>query len=104
MRSHKPQYRLSSRAEMDLAEIAGYTIETFGRAQPKAYWDGLEQTLQTLAKQPRLGQALEHIHPELRRWPYQSHIVYYIPDADGILVIRVLHRHMDAASRLKLDS
>ena len=37
-----PRFRLSSRAESDLAEIADYTIETFGLEQARRYIDGLE--------------------------------------------------------------
>lgn len=101
MPSIKRAYRISSRAEKDLSEIADYTIEVFGEAQAKTYWDGLEQAFQMLAKHRRRGQELEHIHHGLRRWPYQSHIVYYIPEAEGILIVRVLHQRMDAPSRLR---
>ena len=44
-----PRFRLSSRAESDLAGIADYTIETFGLEQARRYIDGLEACFQTLA-------------------------------------------------------
>lgn len=47
-----PEYRLTSRAQTDLAEIADYTIETFGIEQARRYRADFE----ALAKSLRLGQ------------------------------------------------
>lgn len=44
-----------------------------------------------------------HILPELRRWPYQSHVIYYIPDTKGIFIARGFHQRMDAPIRLQND-
>ena len=51
-------FRLTSRAESDLAEIADYTIETFGIEQARRYRDALESCFQMIADNPELGRSL----------------------------------------------
>ena len=45
-------YRLTSRAEADLAGIADYTIETFGIEQARRYRDEFETRFENLAANP----------------------------------------------------
>lgn len=87
--------RLSLRASGDLAEIAGYTIERFGIQQAQRYRDGFEQAFERLAQYPAQGTDAEHLATGLRRMGYQSHVIFYRAEADGILIVRILHRSMD---------
>ena len=48
-------FRLSPRAETDLAEMADYTIETFGIEQARRYRDDFEACFRSLARNPRLS-------------------------------------------------
>ena len=50
-------FRLTSRAESDLAEIADYTIETFGIKQAWRYRDALESCFQKIADNPKWDEA-----------------------------------------------
>ena len=93
-------FRLSHRAETDLAEIADYTIETFGVEQARRYRDDLEACFRSLARNPRLGRSAEWLAAGLRRFEHRSHIVFYIEDERGVLVVRVLHVRMDASRHL----
>ena len=90
-----PEYRLSLSADADIAEIADYTIKTFGIGQAHRYRDGLERTFQMLAKYPKRGRNAAQFAPGLRRWEYESHVIFYVPDEQGVLIARVLHNHMD---------
>ena len=90
-----PKFRLSSRAETDLSEIADYTIETFGLDQARRYVKELEACFQALARKPSDGRPADELAPKLMGFRCQSHIVFYVPDEEGILVIRVLHKSMD---------
>ena len=90
-----PRYKLSSRAESDLSEIADYTIESFGIEQARRYMDGLEACFQTLADKPLDGRGTDELAPKLRRFRHQSHMVFYIPDEEGVFIVRVLHQSMD---------
>ena len=93
-------HRLSSRAEADLAEIADYTIKTFGIEQARRYRDAMEACFRTLAENPRLGRGVERLAPGLRRFEHQSHTVFYAEDKEGILIVRILHVGMDAPRHL----
>ena len=67
--------RLSSRAEIDLAGIADYTIETFGVEQARRYRDDLEACFLNLAENPGLGRSVKQLAPGLQRFEYRSHVV-----------------------------
>ena len=89
------EYRLSSRADDDLDEIADYTIEQFGIEQARRYRDKLEACFQNLAENPKLGPNAEMLALGLRRYEYQSHVVFYEPLTNGVRIVRVLHERMD---------
>ncbi len=89
------KYRLSKRAFADIVGIGDYTIERFGIAQARRYRDRLEDALQTLADNPNRGRSTDEIAPGLRRWNYQSRAVFFRLEAQGILIVRVLHQQMD---------
>ncbi len=93
-------YRLSSRADTDLAGIADYTLETFGIEQARRYRDGLDADFQILADNPLLGQSADHFAPQLRRLEHQSHVIFYVPKNYGALIVRILHTSMEASRHL----
>lgn len=88
-------YRLTSRTESDLAEIADYTIGNFGIEQARRYQDALETCFQTIADNPKLGQEAGKLAPKLRHHQHKSHIVFYLPETKGVLIVRVLHENRD---------
>jgi toxin ParE1/3/4 len=90
-----PEYRLSLRADADIAAIAAFTIKTFGMEQARHYRDGLEHSFKMLADQPMRGRSAAQLAPDLRRWNYRSHVIFYVPDEQGVLIVRVLHQRMD---------
>ncbi len=94
----KTEYRLTSKAAADLAEIATYTISRFGITQARKYRDGFAACFQHLAHNPNMGMSAEELLPSLRRFQHQSHVVFYLQETDRILVIRVLHKSMDIES------
>ena len=93
-------YRLTTLAETDLAEIADYTIETLGIEQARRYRDALETCFNNLAANPLLGRSAEHLAPSLRRIEHRSHVVFYLRRQPGVLIVRILHARMDPALHL----
>ena len=93
-------FRLSYRAENDLAGIADYTIDRFGIEQARRYRDDLEACFRTLAENPRLGRSAKRLAPDLRRFEYRSHAVFYSQDEGGVLIVRILHTRMSAPRHL----
>ena len=94
------EYRLTLRAEADLAGIAQYTIESFGIEQARRYRDQLEGCFKSLSGNPRLGRSAELLAPGLRRFEHRSHTVFYTEDVYGVLIVRILHAGMDAPRHL----
>lgn len=90
-----PDLRISRRAENDLGDIADYTIAEFGIEQARKYRDQLQACFDSLLDNPHLGRSAEDIAPQLRRIRQQAHVVFYVPTADEILIVRVLHHSMD---------
>ena len=84
-------YRLTPRAADDLAGIHEYTITNFGLERARDYLSGLHRRFGHLAERPALGRSADLLAPELRRYPYRSHVVFYMPENEG-----VLHEGMDA--------
>ena len=89
------ELRLSRRADADLAGIADYTIATFGIAQARKYRDQLQACFASLCDNPLLGRSAGELAPGLRRVRQQAHVVFYIADAEQVLIVRVLHHKMD---------
>ena len=89
------ELRLSRRADADLADIADYTISTFGIDQARQYRDQLKACFDSLRDNPQLGRSAEDLAPGLRRIRQQAHVVFYLADARQVLIVRVLHHRMD---------
>ena len=88
-------YRLTQKAVDDLDTIYEYTITNFGLEQARDYLIGLRRRLGELAERPALGRMAERLAPGLRRYPYRSHVVFYVPEDEGVLIVRVLHESME---------
>ena len=88
-------YRLSRRASEDIIHLYLEGRRLFGEGQAETYYAGLKDTLDLLANFPRLARERSELHPPMRVHRYQSHIVLYVIDAEGILVVRVRHGRED---------
>jgi toxin ParE1/3/4 len=88
-------YRLTRKADNDLAAHYEYGIETFGLAQAQDYLIGLHDRFITLAQTPTLGRSAEELATGLKRFEYGSHVIFYLPNDEGILIVRVLRQEMD---------
>lgn len=87
-------------AESDLADIVRTTITKWGIDQAGGYIDGLERLTRRLIEHPALGASREDLPGCPRAFPYQSHILYYLVEPERLVVLRVLHKRMDAGMHL----
>jgi toxin ParE1/3/4 len=62
--------------------------------------DELDTTFSRLATQPLMGRARPELAPDLRSFPFQRYVIFYVPLPDGIDVVRVLHSARDIDSDL----
>ena len=93
-------FKLSKRAEVDIANIAQYTIGQFGIKQARSYRDALIACFNSLAENPKLGKTVEDIRQGYRRYDHKSHVIFYKNDGRNISIIRILHKSMNAPQHL----
>ena len=93
-------YSLSAKAAADLSGIYEYTILNFGLTKAREYLTGLHERFETLAENPMQGRSASELAPDLRRLEYESHVVFCVPKAKGIRIVRVLHQSMDMKRHL----
>ena len=92
-------------AENDLVNIWLYIARDNSEAADRVY-QAAESTFEALAATPRMGtlyQAKRAQLKDVRFFPiskFQSYVIYYREQPQGIEIIRVLHAHMDKQRRL----
>lgn len=91
-------FSLTKAAKSDLRNIARFTEQKWDRKQRRDYLKGMDDTFRLLADSPSLGVSCDYIARELRKHPFQSHVIYYEVASQGhVLIVRVLHKRMDVS-------
>jgi toxin ParE1/3/4 len=89
------------RARIDLLEQFVYFGEQAGVELAERFFTAVEQTCEQLVRNPLMGPTCYSGVPSLhglRRFPvaqFEQFLIFYLPTADGIDVIRVLHGARD---------
>lgn len=73
-----------------LIVFAGHIAEDNPSAAAR-WLDQIEEKFLLLAKQPYMGEAVDHIRPGLRRFTHGNYLIFYEPRETGIGLVRVLH-------------
>lgn len=84
----------TARAERDLEEIWFY-IATDNLAAADTLLDTIDRRCRLLLDQPGLGRARPELAPDLRSFAVGRYLLFYVPQAQGIEVVRVLHGARD---------
>jgi toxin ParE1/3/4 len=85
------EFRLTNRAEQDLDSILTYSMLTFGERQTIRYLRGLVERFDLLAGQPLLGRSILFAGRKARRYNYESHVIFYRSDDNGVLILAIVH-------------
>lgn len=88
-------YRLTPAAVRDLAGIWEFTEERWDARQAENYIAEVRAAIERIAAAPDRGFACDEIRAGYRRYSIGSHLIFYIQRAQGVDVIRILHRRMD---------
>ena len=91
---------LSRRAQSDLDEIRDYSVKHFGSARAILYLDVMEHAFRRIVELPYIGVSRPELSAALRSLPVGEHRLYYSIEPQTILIVRVLHKAMDAARHL----
>ena len=94
------RYWLTGSAEKDLADIAKYTLETWGEEQLEIYRYLLEERLVLLVEFPELGRNHPMLRSDFRYVVEGKHYIFYRRVDVDIEVLRFLHCRSDIISKL----
>ena len=83
-------YVITCAADEALTEIYKYTDTEFGESQAEPYFDSLEECLNRLAVNPKIGLDVSSIRDGYRRYVQQRYMIFYKHTDSGILVVRIL--------------
>jgi plasmid stabilization system protein ParE len=105
----KLKLELSDRAENELFNIYGYSIEQFGIVQAKKYLVELEVALHKLLLNPLDGTRVEKGLARRLSLPsdivrsslYVQHRIYFIVDEERLFVLSILHSARDTAKAFR---
>ncbi|TNE65212.1 MAG: type II toxin-antitoxin system RelE/ParE family toxin [Alphaproteobacteria bacterium] len=93
-------YRLSGKAEDDIIDIYLQGIALFGAQQAERYHHEMADIFRFLSNEPMAARERLEIDPPVRVHPYGAHIIIYIVEPSGdILILRVRHAREDWQDR-----
>ncbi len=82
-------------AEADLDDIWDYIEEHSSQEQAEDFLRKLGTKIETLARSPYIGRSRDELLPGLRSFPFKDYLIFYVPLANGIEVVRVLRGRRD---------
>lgn len=96
-----PRITKRAAARRDLVEQFVYLAEHAGLETAERFLSNAETSFNELATHPMIGAALTLKNPALsgiRKWQvkgFENHLIFYLPRADGVAIVRVLHAARD---------
>jgi toxin ParE1/3/4 len=96
-----PKVHQREAARRDLIEHFLYLAEEAGIETAERFLAQAEASFKQLAAHPKMGSPLTLRPPELaglRKWrvsDFDNHLIFYLPRADGVSIVRVLHAARD---------
>ncbi|WP_207539635.1 type II toxin-antitoxin system RelE/ParE family toxin [Sabulicella rubraurantiaca] len=88
-------YRTTLQADDDIIAVYVRGYQEFGLTQAERYHAGLIAAFELIAANPRMARERRELDPSVRLHPYQSHLIVYLIDREGVLIVRVLQGRRD---------
>jgi toxin ParE1/3/4 len=95
-----PNFTVSQAANSDIRSMARYTQDTWGSDQRRRYLHGLNEKFEMLAEIPEMAEERRDFRPPVRIHHYEKHLIIYVIEDGGILIVRILHQNMDVPAQL----
>ena len=86
--------KFTDSAKRDLEDITEYTVKLWGKPQTIKYLDEIQSKTIALSHNPNIGTQQNDIYPTLLSFPVRKHVIYYLKQKEGIVIVRILHTHM----------
>lgn len=90
----------SPAAEADIDAIWDYSASEWGWDQADLYVDSIRDACEDLASGRRFGRKIDDIRQGYQKYAVGQHFVFFRQKDQGIEVIRLLHKAMDAERHL----
>lgn len=90
--------RLKPGARADLLAIRAYSEDRWGRAKAADFLEGLIEALGLIPGNPQIGRSREMLFPGLRSLRYRAYVIFYLVEAEGPVILAVLHERRNHAA------
>lgn len=94
------KYQLSKATELDIDDLYADGILKYGLLKANQYYDGLIEHFEFLADNLNIGFNVDELAPNLQKFPYVRHVIFFTITDTGILIVRVLGKEMDFKQHL----
>ncbi|MDH5723014.1 MAG: type II toxin-antitoxin system RelE/ParE family toxin [Alphaproteobacteria bacterium] len=93
--------QFSQKASRDIDEIYLYGLINFGEDQADFYSEKMKKLmLETLRHNPEIGRLDTRVNPAVRRFEFESHVIFYDVTETEIIIVRILYGGMDFVKHL----
>ena len=96
-----PTVQKLPKAYEDLFEIWDF-IAADNIAAADAWIDKLDEQLLLLASHPLMGRSRKELAKGIRSFPIGRYVIFYLPETNGITVVRILHSARDIDAGMDL--
>lgn len=93
-------FKFSTQASRDVESIYLYGFINFGEEQADLYSLRMLRCVDILCANPEIGRLDIRVNPAVRRFDFESHVIFYDIEAGSIIIVRILHRSMDFVQHL----
>jgi toxin ParE1/3/4 len=94
-------WRFSARARSDLRRLWDFIEQRDGPAPADAVVNQITVKLALLAEYPMIGRARPELRRGIRGYPVAGHTIFYRVLRNSIMIVHVLHGHMDHAQAVR---
>lgn len=93
-------FKLSKQASQDVEDIYLYGFINFGEHQADEYSFKMRSCIDLICSNPEIGRLDSRTNPAIRRFDFESHVMFYDIEDNVIFVVRILHRSVDYVAHL----
>ena len=97
-----PTVVIRPRAAVDLAEIWAYIADDSPH-HADVFVDLLDSKFQAPARRPGMGRRRPELTPDIRSFPVDRYVIFYVPRSRGVEIVRVLHGARDVDAMIEED-